>query len=84
MSNAQKHTINLSAKSKSISKKVVLAGSGKEKGLSRVHMNDSIPFNLPVAGALTFFDNEKDPDYCVFKGERFYRVRKGYTSYMNF
>ena len=47
-------------------------------------MNDGIPFNRPAAGVLSFPENPKDPDYCIFQGERFYRTRKGYTSFMNF
>ena len=47
-------------------------------------MNDGIPFNQTVAGVLAFPENPKDPDYCIYQGERFYRVRKGYTSFMNF
>ena len=54
------------------------------RGVNRTHMNDGIPFNRPAAGVLAFPENPKDPDYCIFQGERFYRTRKGYTSFMNF
>jgi hypothetical protein len=47
-------------------------------------MNDGIPFNQTVAGVLAFPEKPKDPDYCIYLGERFYRTRKGYTSFMNF